>query len=62
MVTKRALGIFLWAINSRLVREAILMNILLFIFRGGCMRLCLRQILELKTEKSCQFFSYTELF
>lgn len=62
MVTKRTLAIFLSVINSRLVREVILMNILLFISREGCMRLCLRQILELKTEKSGQFFSYTELF
>lgn len=62
MVTKRTLGIFLSAINSRLLREVILINILLFIFREGCMWLCLRQILELKIEKSGQFFSYTELF
>ena len=62
MVTKRTLGIFLSAINSRLLREVILINILLSISREGCMRLRLRQILELKTEKSGQFFSYTELF
>lgn len=62
MVTKRTLGIFLSAINSRLLREVILINILLFISREGCMWLRLRQILELKTEKSGQFFSYTELF